>query len=531
MKEGINRMTTFEIINQDLIEGKITGFDRLIFKGHLTNFYPKNAFSYFLNQQGVLLKDFKKFVTGVTEEIKNHIEKVAETAKCQNIYFQTAMTKKNGKSKKDVALEIAEKEGITEGLIGIFRALEVCNSFQVKGNRQTKKLEIVPSRTKCLHYYFYYQHPTFGLMHIRLQSWFPFTVQIHINGRLWLEKKLQAENLSYEMYENSFTQVEDIEKTQKLSDEMSHFKFPEIFDGLLDKINPWLPKLKQMGYSGYLWCVDQAEIATDIMFKDRETLKELTPTLFQETVLNCSAEDVMKFLGRKFHGNFKGEIISDLKKRPEGWRAKHYLQKNHIKMYDKYNVLRIETTINNPREFKIFKTVTDKNGKTSQRWMPMGKSVANLYRYFQVGTQSNQRYLVALAQFQPQSKQIKELDLLCQSTKGKNGKHVAKLNPITEKDCNIFSAVMSGEFIINGFRNKHLVKKLFQKADPHLEKRYRERVSRLLSKLVGHGLISRVRNSRLYRVTKKGFSVMAAALRYRNKDFPILLSEFRAALV
>lgn len=56
-------------------------------------------------------------------------------------------------------------------------------------------------------------------------------------------------------------------------------------------------------------------------------------------------------------------------------------------MYDKGNNLRIEVTINNPRDFKVLKT-TEKlqDGEMIQvkTWVPMGKSVTNLYRYAEI---------------------------------------------------------------------------------------------------------------------------------------------------
>ena len=33
--------------------------------------------------------------------------------------------------------------------------------------------------------YFYLLDPVLGLMHIRLTTWFPFTVQVCINGHSW----------------------------------------------------------------------------------------------------------------------------------------------------------------------------------------------------------------------------------------------------------------------------------------------------------------------------------------------------------
>ncbi len=60
----------------------------------------------------------------------------------------------------------------------------------------------------------------------------------------------------------------------------------------------------------------------------------------------------------------------------ESIRADDKTKKNSIKMYDKWNILRIETTINNPRGFKIYREVK-RNGERVMRWVSMGKSVYN----------------------------------------------------------------------------------------------------------------------------------------------------------
>lgn len=51
----------------------------------------------------------------------------------------------------------------------------------------------------------------------------------------------------------------------------------------------------------------------------------------------------------------KGEIVSDLRHRYQGYRIKFKINNNQIKMYDKGNNLRIEVTINNPKDFKVLK--------------------------------------------------------------------------------------------------------------------------------------------------------------------------------
>jgi hypothetical protein len=120
-----------------------------------------------------------------------------------------------------------------------------------------------------------------------------------------------------------------------------------------------------------------------------------------------------------------------------------------------------------------------------------------------------------------------ELDALCQPVPAP-GRRVAAFNPIHPDTANLFAAVLSGDFTVNGFRNRDLQGKLYPAAatDVADAKRRTHRTSRLIAKLRGHGLITRVKNSRLYRLTTKGFKAMWPAVRFRRIDFP---TAFRAA--
>ena len=82
------------------------------------------------------------------------------------------------------------------------------------------------------------------------------------------------------------------------------------------------------------------------------------------------------------------------------------------------------------------------------------------------------------------------------------------------------------DFTVNGFRNRDLQGKLYPAAatDVADAKRRTHRTSRLIAQL--RGLITRDKNSRLYRLTAKGFKAMWPAVRFRRIDFP---TAFRAA--
>lgn len=143
--------------------------------------------------------------------------------------------------------------------------------------------------------------------------------------------------------------------------------------------------------------VDQAEIATDVMFKSRPDLMEIWPDVVHHAALNMSSEDVLGFMGRKLHPSLAAEVMTDARRRPDGWRVKHRMARNWVKAYTKVSVLRVETTINNPREFRVLRVINDEQGRRERRWCEMRKGVADMWRQFQVGAMANHRYLNALA--------------------------------------------------------------------------------------------------------------------------------------
>ena len=68
----------------------------------------------------------------------------------------------------------------------------------------------------CLVIYFYWMDREFGLMHVKIQTWFPFTVQVYLNGHEWLARKLTARGITFEKHDNAFVELADVEKANEL---------------------------------------------------------------------------------------------------------------------------------------------------------------------------------------------------------------------------------------------------------------------------------------------------------------------------
>src|SRR5262249_48133633 len=164
--------------------------------------------------------------------------------------------------------------------------------------------------------------------------------------------------------------------------------WPKLLERLASKVNPLLADW--LAGQHYYWVIDQAEYSTDVLFADRSVLTGLRPHLYEHAALRFDAPQVMTFLGRRYRETFQGEVKTQWHRREPGGAVKHWIKRNALKMYDKDGtVLRIETVINDPHEFKIHRCRHKQDGTQEVGWFPMSKGVANLYRYAQVGQQAN----------------------------------------------------------------------------------------------------------------------------------------------
>jgi hypothetical protein len=104
-----------------------------------------------------------------------------------------------------------------------------------------------------------------------------------------------------------------------------------------------------------------------------------------------------------------------------------------------------------------------------------------------------------------------------------NHGHVARFNPLNPADLALFRVALAGEHAIVGFRNHDLTRRLYRRPPADRDEAHRrcERVSRLIVKLRGHGLVAKVPRSRLYRVTHYGQQVMTAAVALHDDDYPL----------
>ena len=501
--------------NKEKINGILETFDRMIINGYLLNLCNYRQFLYYLIENNIKLVDFDKFALEETNDLCNYIDNYIKENNVETIYLNSGKIDKN-----EIVMAELEKNPDKTGLITALSAVEICNTMTVKPNKETQKLEITSRPTKCKHYYFYYNDEEFGLMYLKIQTWFPYNVQIYINGREYLSKLLDKNNIKYDMYNNSFSYIEDFTRAQELVDGILNQKISDSFDGLIKQINVHLPKIEKIFSHSYYWCIDQCEFATDINFKNRDDLSLFYKTLVETAYFTFSSEDIYSFFGRnvsKIHNFSKGEIVSDLRHRYQGYRIKFKINNNQIKMYDKGNNLRIEVTINNPKDFKVLKEkeriIEHKSIEKEKVWVPMGKSISNLYRYVEISKSITKRYIEALPDINIDEVPISEINKISSSIEVNDRKYTG-FNILEKETLKLFTIISSGEYLINGFSNKLIREKYFSK---EITKKDINKLTRLLSKLKAHGIIKKVAKKNKYYLTTNGRKIINSILIYTRK--------------
>lgn len=504
-----------------LVLGVLHGFDRLVFRGHLRQLSYAHGMDCYLSANHVLLKDFKTHAIERTRELID-----ASLADARRLQRPIVYLNSSSVSKEDEARAIAERDEVRDGLVCVFKCVEPCWTFEVHRNRQRKLLELQGKQGKCAFLYHYFLHPIFGLMYARIQTWFPYALQIGINGREWGARQLDRAGLAYQRRDNKFTDVEDFVKAQALLDRQVRTSWPKTLEGIARTIHPAHPQLLGRLPVDYYWSVYQSEWATDVVFRTRADAQRLFGQWVRHAIMSYRSADVMRFLGRtvpmsgQVDGRFEGEVVSTLRRRQEGVCIKHWVNGNSIKMYDCDRVVRIETTINQPEQFKVYR-VSEAAPHGDKDWRPLRRGVADLHRRAQVSQAANERYAAATAAIADTTPLKALAEPLCRrvAAPGKTrARKVRALNPFAADDAALLEAVNDPKHTVNGLRNRDLAAMLYAKpAQTKEESRRRSaRITRLIRLLRAHGILHKVPKTHRYHVSPEGRKTLTALLAARN---------------
>ena len=239
-------------------------------------------------------------------------------------------------------------------------------------------------------------------------------------------------------------------------------------------------------------------------------------SLLRHAFMTGISPRVLRYMNRplrkdgKPRSNNSNEVLSRLLEFGEGMRVRHWVDENSVKLYNKLNVLRTESTINKAGMFLVKRHTQRQRTTAPKRLLPLRQGVADIALRTQVSQQINDRFLDNLAATQCEKPVRDLLDEVVTPIK-KNGRRVRSLEP-TGKDRALLQAVSDPVFCVNALSNKAIREMLRDKNGyaGRTTKQLSSKISRQLRLLRDHGIIRKLPNRRKYVLTKRGVELTTA---------------------
>ena len=273
----------------DQISGELNGFDRLVFRGSLRRLnyggwdpslsaMVARGMEQCLWQNKILFKDYSEHVKGVSERLKKASLRPFEEQKLTVMFLRSPSVDKDA-----LARRIAVEKKISSGPVCVLSALEPSPTFEHRGTH-------IIRRDRPCHVLYHYQiHPEVGWMYARIQTWFPFNIQVGLNGREWLARQMDKQNLKYRQQGNCFVWIENYDQAQQLMNQQLNTDWAEMLNGFARQLNPIHESLFASYPTSYYWTCHQSEWATDLVFREADFLKRLMPLLVRHGMLSYSS--------------------------------------------------------------------------------------------------------------------------------------------------------------------------------------------------------------------------------------------------
>lgn len=488
----------------------LSGFDRLRFCGESRLLNHAGGVNRYLFQQPLLRKDFTEHCAQLTQRWRLETQARAQREGVPVQYLNRPLIDKEAR-----ALELARLHGRTSGRIALLTCQESALTYRLRKNDQGF-FEPRKETVRCNHLYHYFLHERFGLCYVRLQTWFPYTVRVGLNGRLGLARALEQRGVPFQRHRNLLTAIDDPGLAQPLLDEQPRAAWPAVLQELVQPIHPLWDYLHHPVHTPYYGMTEQSEGATDVVFRSPADLARWYPRWLRHGLETLQCHDVLRYLGKKVPQACTSEVHIDLRTRPEGTRLKFWYQSNSGKFYNQENAqqpvaLRVEFTQNNVAGYKVFRTKEGEDAAAPKSWQQLRKGVADLDRRADIGQAVNHRFLESLATVAETTPLGQLLEPLGRPVV-QEGRRVARaLHPLTGAEGELLRLLAQGDFLVHGFRNRDLrVRRHGECADAEQRRKQSAAITRQLALVRAHGLIVKVQKSHRYHLSAEGKRIVAA---------------------
>lgn len=477
-------MLTVREVLRDKVGLDIECVDRVYLNGYVKYLQMPGGVINFIREQRNWPIPSPKMMKKISQEFREAVKQFATEQHTPFITF-----KKQDKKEQVAKEHMAQFQG-QSGVVLIGKAQEKALGYKARSTRRGTRVWFKYSRQTVYvtHYYFYVLDEDFGLVFIKVCSYFPFEVKVCFNGHEWAKQQLRRAGIGFEALDNGFAACDDPERLQEICHSLSAAKIQAFFDYWVEQL-PW-PLTAEDRAAGYehrlsVW---QLEVAKTLVFTDPEQGRALVESIIRDNLDVGRPDRVSLIFDRRVTkrtpSEFHTQVIQHGVLPCIRIRYKHSVLKIYFK---EGRAIRIEMMINNARDFGMNKGLLN-------NWDDL---VA-------LGHQYDQRLMEQLCISQDCFVPLDQVRALGKPTRLENGQRASALRFADERVMALLAALAGHGFIPGELTNKTLrtrVSQLLNRVYTSAQMSYDLRRLRL------KGLLLRISGTHTYRLTELGVKV------------------------
>jgi hypothetical protein len=330
--------------------------DRLYLHAYLPKLQTSGGLCYFLHDHlgypipsPALFKPLHdRFVTAVDRFVAAHDIPV--------VHFES------GQRKDDIVAEYRTRFTAREGVVVLGVAQEKMRSFKAhKRPGPAVSFDFSRQAVAVNHYYFYVHDREWGPAFLKIGTYLPYPVKICLNGHEWAKQQLRRAHLPFESLDNGFLACPAPDRLQALCDRLAPTDVQAFFDRWSHRL-PW-PLTAPDRAAGYEHrvAIHQLEASLTQVFDRPVQGRHFFEAVIRENLDLGRPDRVGLLFPRRITRatpppayGYRSRVITD------GVEPSLHVEykSSHVKQYFKeQRALRTETTINNPNDFDIRKSV------------------------------------------------------------------------------------------------------------------------------------------------------------------------------
>ena len=493
-------MLTIPELLRDHVSLDLECIDRVYLNGYVPTLQTSGALTYFLQQHRGELIASPVLLQRISQDFVAAVEAFAQTHHIPLVHFPS------GQRKDEVAATYRRKFTATEGVVFIGVAQEKMTGFKARKETQGKLVRFQFSRQSVYVkvYYFYVHDADWGPGFIKVGTYAPYPVKVCLNGHEWAKQQLRRAGVKFEALDNGFLSCPDPARLQALCQQLGPEQVQAFFDKWEARL-PW-PLTAEDRAASYqhrlsIW---QMEVSRTQVFTRPLRGREFFEQVIRENLDLGRPDRVQLIFGRRIYRNTPSRFATRVIQKDVQPNVHLTYKHSGVKQYFKENrALRTETTINNPRDFKV------------------GKDLSNWPYLQHLATAINQRLLETERVSQDCLLSAESFARVSEPTQTETGQRAPSLRFGQRRTMALFAALSRFAPTLNGFRHAELRTTVQALLCVPPEAYTASQMTYDLRRLRLKGLIARVADSHCYLLTTYGRRVAYLMTKLYQRIFQV----------